>query len=110
MPDYLIAYDIAAPKRLQKIHKRLCEEAIPLQNSTFLYRASPGQFEHLWQELALMSKNEDDLRAYRLPAASLCYEYHPKTRKASTACSPFPKPPAKKQKKRASIEKTNQIQ
>ena len=26
-----------------------------------------------------MSKNEDDLRAYRLPAASLCYEYHPKT-------------------------------
>lgn len=79
MPDYLIAYDIAAPKRLQKIHKRLCEEAIPLQNSTFLYRASPGQFEHLWQELALMSKNEDDLRAYRLPDASLCYEYHPKT-------------------------------
>ena len=68
MPDYLIAYDIAAPKRLQKIHKCLCEEAIPLQNSTFLYRASPGQF-----------KNEDDLRAYRLPAASLCYEYHPKT-------------------------------
>ena len=47
MPDYLIAYDIAAPRRLQKIHKRLCEEAIPLQNSTFLYRASPGQFEHL---------------------------------------------------------------
>ena len=76
---YLIAYDISAPKRLQKIHKRLCEEAIPLQNSTFLYRASPGQFEHLWQELAQIISQEDDLRAYPLPPASLCYEYHLKT-------------------------------
>ena len=37
---YLIAYDIASPKRLQRVHRYLTDNAIPLQNSTFLFTAS----------------------------------------------------------------------
>ena len=44
---YLIVYNIASPKRLQKIHKHLTENAIPLQNSTFLFTASRDRFEAL---------------------------------------------------------------
>lgn len=72
--QYLIVYDITSPKRLQKIHKYLTEYAIPLQNSTFLFTASQGQFEACWAQLArLIHKHEDDLRAYPLPVGSLQY-------------------------------------
>ena len=69
---YLIVYDIASPKRLQKIHKHLTENAIPLQNSTFLFTASRGRFEACWAQLArLAHKHEDDIRAYPLQPDSL---------------------------------------
>lgn len=77
---YLIVYDIASPKRLQKIHKHLTENAIPLQNSTFLFTASRGRFEACWAQLArLAHKHEDDIRAYPLQPDSLQYSLGDKT-------------------------------
>lgn len=72
---YLIAYDIASPKRLQRVHRYLTDNAIPLQNSTFLFTASRGRFEYCWAQLArLIDRREDDIRAYPLPADSLRLE------------------------------------
>ena len=78
--EYLIVYDIAHPRRLQKVHKLLSENAIPLQNSTFHFTGTAGQFEHCWAQLArLIHKHEDDLRAYPLPPQSLKYSIGDKT-------------------------------
>lgn len=72
---YLIAYDIASPKRLQRVHRYLTDNAILLQNSTFLFTASRGRFEYCWAQLArLIDRREDDIRAYPLPADSLRLE------------------------------------
>ncbi|MFZ5490163.1 MAG: CRISPR-associated endonuclease Cas2 [Pseudomonadota bacterium] len=66
--NWLIAYDIAHPRRLARIHRRLVKYALPVQYSLFLYNGSTQQVSDLLDELALlMEVREDDLRAYPLP-------------------------------------------
>lgn len=94
---YIIAYDIASPKRLQRVHRYLTDNAIPLQNSTFLFTASRGRFEYCWAQLArLIDRREDDIRAYPLPADSLRLELGAKSRKAFTAYDHLHAQPNKK--------------
>ena len=38
--QYLIGYDIADPKRLQRIHRRMTKYATPIQYSIFLFEGS----------------------------------------------------------------------
>jgi CRISPR-associated protein Cas2 len=68
-PDwYLIAYDIAEPRRLQRLHRRLRRDAVALQESVFLVNRSRGGIVELMNELAgLIHRQQDDLRAYPIP-------------------------------------------
>lgn len=65
---WLIAYDIANPKRLQKIYRCLCNHALPLQNSVFLLPGRQEDFQRCRAELLpLIHPTEDNLRIYSLP-------------------------------------------
>jgi CRISPR-associated protein Cas2 len=66
---YLIAYDIAHPRRLQRLHRALQAEAIAIQRSVFLIAGSVADIERLLDRLAnLIDPAEDDLRAYPVDA------------------------------------------
>lgn len=62
---YLLAYDIADPRRLQRVHRCLCRTGIRVQRSVFFVFAAPAGLAALLDEVeGLMHKREDDLRAY----------------------------------------------
>jgi CRISPR-associated protein Cas2 len=62
---YLIAYDIAHPQRLRRLHRALRREALALQKSVFLTHGTVVEIEQLLDRLeALMNPRDDDLRAY----------------------------------------------
>ncbi|MGH8479292.1 MAG: CRISPR-associated endonuclease Cas2 [Gammaproteobacteria bacterium] len=62
---YLLAYDIADPRRLQRVHRCLSRTGIRVQRSVFFVFAAPARLAALLDEVeGLMHKREDDLRAY----------------------------------------------
>ncbi len=62
---YLIAYDIAQPRRLQRLHRALRAEALAVQESVFLVQGTQDEVEELLDRLEThMDPREDDLRAY----------------------------------------------
>lgn len=66
---YLIGYDITESKRLQKVYKRLCKYATPLQYSLFLFEGKYSELQAcLKMVLGIFDKAEDDLRVYPLQA------------------------------------------
>ena len=66
--NWLIAYDIADPRRLNRIHRRMIKHALPVQYSLFLFNGSQRDAQRLLDELAeFMDTREDDLRAYPVP-------------------------------------------
>ena len=68
---YLLAYDIADPRRLQRLHRAVRREGIALQRSVFLVQGTQSDIEALLDRLAiLMNEREDDLRAYPVAAPS----------------------------------------
>ena len=65
---YLIAYDIADPKRLSRVHRALKREGLPVQYSVFtlvIKRKALLRLMGVLEELILPAK--DDIRCYRLP-------------------------------------------
>jgi len=65
---YLISYDIADPRRLQRVHAFLRRHALPVQYSVFLARLSERRLVGLLAELARrIDPGSDDVRAYPLP-------------------------------------------
>jgi CRISPR-associated protein Cas2 len=76
MPDksdrnYLIAYDIADPKRLRRVHRLLIDEAVPVQYSVFVTRASRARITRIVGDLEKeIDKRADDVRIYLLPPAA----------------------------------------
>jgi len=66
--DFVIGYDIASPKRLQKVAKLLEKVAIRIQYSLFFYpKVSREALEKLTSDiLELIDKKEDDVRIYRV--------------------------------------------
>ena len=69
---HIIAYDIANPKRLGRVHRFLKKQAVPLQYSVFLFTGTEQQLAHCLAELAtLMNEHHDDIRAYPLPRRGL---------------------------------------
>ncbi len=65
----LIAYDIAAPKRLAKIAKTCADFGVRVQYSLFECRLTTAEFDTLWRRLLdLIHAGEDRLVAYRLDA------------------------------------------
>ena len=67
MPEYLIGYDIANPKRLMKIHKVMCGYALPLQLSVFLFEGTEPRLRACLEVLqSMICVQDDDIRCYRL--------------------------------------------
>lgn len=68
---YLISYDIADPRRLQRVHHFLKRHAIPVQYSVFLTHLSERRLLSLLSELARrIDPRFDDVRAYPVSAQS----------------------------------------
>ena len=64
---WLIAYDIAATNRLQRVHRAVCQSAEPLQRSVFRMMATRPQVEGLMGKIeVLIDPKSDDVRAYPL--------------------------------------------
>lgn len=67
---YLIAYDIANPRRLSRVHRCLKKQGMPVQYSVFTVVAKRKSLIRLLESLALLLEpSEDDVRCYRLPTA-----------------------------------------
>lgn len=66
--NWLVAYDIANPRRLGRVHRFLKGRAIPVQYSVFVFQGSQLELQHVLAGIAsLISPDEDDVRAYHLP-------------------------------------------
>lgn len=62
---YLVAYDIANPRRLSKVHNLLKKEGIAVQRSLFFVHGTEPWLNRLLDRIAeLMALREDDLKAY----------------------------------------------
>ena len=65
---WLVTYDIADPRRLARVYKRLKKEGVPVQYSVFAVDANATKMGTLMAALAaLIDSKADDVRAYRLP-------------------------------------------
>jgi CRISPR-associated protein Cas2 len=64
---WLLAHDIADPKRLQKVWRLMRKEGLPLQYSVYLLHGDRQRVQQLLDQLALLIDNKaDDLRVYPL--------------------------------------------
>jgi len=65
---FVIGYDIANPRRLQRVHREMCKHATPLEYSVFLLVGDARAKDLCLEKMAgLIEENEDDLRCYPLP-------------------------------------------
>ena len=68
---YLVAYDIADPKRLARVHAVLKKQGLPLQYSVFTVVIKRKALLRLMSSLAaLIHTGQDDIRCYRLPSST----------------------------------------
>ncbi len=68
---YLVAYDIADPKRLVRVHSVLKKQGLPLQYSVFTVVIKRKALLRLLSTLAaLIHLGQDDIRCYRLPSST----------------------------------------
>lgn len=69
---YLVAYDIAAPRRLHRVRRFLIGHAIPVQYSVFAAGLTRRQLDTVLAGLGrLIGPKTDDVRIYPLPAAPM---------------------------------------
>lgn len=67
--EWLVSYDIANPRRLQRIHRQLRNIATPMQYSVFHFLGTAGAAGQLRNDLAeQLDDSTDDLRIYPVPA------------------------------------------
>jgi|SRR5579884_2176310 len=66
--SWLIAYDIADPRRLGRVHRFLKRHAIPVQYSAFVLQANQINLELVLSGIAdRIDPACDDIRAYHVP-------------------------------------------
>ena len=66
---WIVTYDIAGKRRLPRVFKFLKKQGVPVQYSVFLVDASAAKMGGIMTRIAaLIDKDEDDVRAYRIPA------------------------------------------
>jgi CRISPR-associated protein Cas2 len=69
---FVIGYDIADPRRLQRVHRAMCKHASPLEYSVFLLVGSEAYRQSCLAAVAdLIDPDADDVRCYPLPARGL---------------------------------------
>lgn len=62
---YFICYDIANPRRLQRVHRILSRVALAVQYSVFVAPFSEKELDEVWRALsAEIHPGQDDIRAY----------------------------------------------
>ena len=67
---YLIAYDIADPKRLGRVARYISRSACRIQYSVFAGQLSQSELKELLTDLReIIDPAHDDIRVYPLPAA-----------------------------------------
>lgn len=67
--SFVIGYDIADPRRLQRVHRAMCKFAAPLEYSVFLLVGSTTDKDRCLLRIAnLIKPGEDDVRCYPLPS------------------------------------------
>lgn len=67
--DWVIGYDIANPRRLGRVYRRMCAHATPLEYSVFLLVGTEDAKRRCLDEVAeLIDAEADDVRCYPLPA------------------------------------------
>jgi len=65
---FVIGYDIANPRRLQRVHREMCKHATPLEYSVFLLVGDDADKDRCLEKMASLIKDgEDDVRCYPLP-------------------------------------------
>lgn len=65
---YLLAYDIADPKRLTRVHRTVRSSGMALQYSVFLVVGTTRDLDRLLADLdAIIQPARDDIRVYPLP-------------------------------------------
>lgn len=65
---WLIAYDIASPRRLGRLGAFIKKRAVPVQYSVYYFEGSPAQLAGLMKEIgARIDASRDDVRAYPIP-------------------------------------------
>jgi CRISPR-associated protein Cas2 len=65
---HLLAYDIADPDRLVRVHRAVRNVGLPLQYSVFLVPGTAAHIDALLAELDdIIDPREDDIRVYPLP-------------------------------------------
>ena len=65
---FVIGYDIANPRRLQRVHRAMCAMATPLEYSVFLLVGTARTRDACLAAIsALIDPREDDVRCYPLP-------------------------------------------
>jgi CRISPR-associated protein Cas2 len=79
---YLIAYDIADPRRLGRVHRILKKQGLPVQYSVFTVVMKRPKLLRLLERIEQrIQAAEDDVRCYRLPtncdAVTLGRQYFP---------------------------------
>jgi len=66
--SWIVAYDIAEPRRLRQVHAYLTRHAHAVQYSVFLAVCTERQLERLLESInGQISPEVDDVRAYALP-------------------------------------------
>lgn len=72
MKAWLLAYDIAHPRRLVQVHRRMRRHATAIGYSVFwLEGTAADRLRCLNDVLPLLARDEDDLRCYAMPARGL---------------------------------------
>ena len=67
---YLIAYDIADPRRLGRVARYLCRCAYRVQYSVFVARLDKSRLNYLLVGLdSIIDSKDDDIRVYPLPSS-----------------------------------------
>ncbi len=67
---WLVAYDVASPRRLVRVHRILKGSATAAQFSVFVAWCSRHDLDALLQRVGTrIEPRQDDVRAYRLPPA-----------------------------------------
>jgi CRISPR-associated endonuclease Cas2 len=62
---YLLAYDIREQRRLQRVHRYLSKQGIPMQKSVFFIFANTKALRDVIDGVeALIHRREDDVRVY----------------------------------------------
>lgn len=63
--NFLVCYDIAHPRRLQKVHRYISQHFMRVQYSIYFKQAYKNEIDkHIKQLESIINKNEDDVRVY----------------------------------------------